>query len=229
MPSDEAQPLNSDLQRASLEDLEPRSRLTDNSRHHSPSLVSTTHHRGNSDGEAPAPPPIDTPQQKHSQMRHQGGAPPCPSEHYEKDSVVQRLWLWEIFSTVVAALAFAAIVITLALRRDRPLPKWPSAITINALLAVFTAIFKACLLMPISECISQLKWLWYQKPRPLGCMEQWDLASRGGLFCCPFPAMNCMMNILMCRSVGIPAPDLYSQEPGPCYHWSHPYYGSNGS
>lgn len=56
-------------------------------------------------------------------MRHQGGAPPCPNEHYEKDSVVQRLWLWEIFSTIVAALALAAIVITLALRRDRPLPK----------------------------------------------------------------------------------------------------------
>lgn len=95
------------------------------------------------------------------------------------DSCVQRLWLCEILSITAAALALATIVIILVLHRDHPLPKWLSAITINALIAVFTAIFKACLMMPVAECIGQLKWLWYQKSRPLSHIEQWDLASRG--------------------------------------------------
>lgn len=92
---------------------------------------------------------------------------------------LHRFWFWEVLSILGAVVALAAMVITLLLHQDKPLPKWPSAITINALIAVFSAILKACVVMPIAESISQLKWLWFQKARPLRHFEQWDLASRG--------------------------------------------------
>ncbi|KAF4876379.1 hypothetical protein CGCSCA1_v004541 [Colletotrichum siamense] len=96
-----------------------------------------------------------------------------------RDSLLNRLWAWEVLSIAVATVALAAMFITLLLHQDRTLPKWPSMITINALIAVFSAILKACLMMPIAEGLSQLKWLWYEKPRPMKHIAQWDMASRG--------------------------------------------------
>lgn len=135
----------------------------------SPSLYET----GGSNGGRGKPPVYTT-----VQGRHQGHVPSSRSKCGHPD------WFWETLSIVVAIVALAAMVITLVLHRDRPLPNWPFAITINALVAVFSAILKACLVMPIAECISQLKWLWFQKPRPLNQIDQWDLASRGrsGIF-----------------------------------------------
>ncbi|KAH8760383.1 hypothetical protein F5883DRAFT_425790, partial [Diaporthe sp. PMI_573] len=112
-------------------------------------------------------------------MSHKGEDISYPEQKSQCNTHSYRPWLWEVSSIAAATFALAAIVITLVIHRGRPLPQWPSAITTNALVAVFTAIFKACLMMPIAECMGQLKWLWYQKPRPLGYMEQWDLASRG--------------------------------------------------
>lgn len=123
---------------------------------------------------APAYTPIDHKLQQNVDVRHDDH-----DSHFESDNCIYRLWMWEILSILMAALALVAILITLVLHKDRSLPKWPSAITINALIAVFTAVFKACLMMPIAEGIGQLKWLWYQKSRPLRQIEHWDLASRG--------------------------------------------------
>lgn len=216
--SDEAQPLNARPSPVPAQDMD----LHNHSNEHHMSPVSppalSTHHGMDSGalGEA-APPytPLDSEQRRHLNSRYHGDGLYSKTDHR-----VHRLWLWELLSIAAAALALVATVITLALHKERPLPKWPSAITINALIAVFTAIFKACLMMPISECIGQLKWLWYQRPRPLGHMEQWDLASRGRLLRCPFPhnLFNNLLNwsylglkpthFLMFRSMGFSAPNL---------------------
>ena len=60
-------------------------------------------------------------------------------------------WLLEILSSCLAVVALMAIIVTLAVHSEKPLPQWPHAISINALIAVFTAIFKGCLLMPVAE------------------------------------------------------------------------------
>lgn len=179
--SGEAQALNTQYSRVYVEDSEHHHRSYEESG--SPTLPSTatTSCRTHSGGQGETG-PVYTPADR-QQQRYFGEHQQEDDHSFQNFQVVQRLWLWEILSIAVAALCLAAIVITLVLRRDRPLPKLPSAITINALIAVFTAIFKACLMMPIAECIGQLKWLWYQKSRPLKHMEQWDLASRGGLPC----------------------------------------------
>lgn len=175
LPSDEA--LNTHPSRIDGEAIGLRNDPYDRSISPLSPPASTINYSEDSGRREDAPPsytPIDSQEPKQNGTRHKIRDLPTRS-----DSSIQRLWLWELLSIAVAALALAAIVITLVLRKDRPLPKWPSAITINALIAVFTAIFKACLMMPIAECIGQLRWLWYQKSRPLRHMEQWDLASRG--------------------------------------------------
>lgn len=99
-----------------------------------------------------------------------------------KNSWIHRFWLWEAMSLVGATGALATIVIVLVQHGNRPLPKWPWMISINTFIAIFSAVFKTCLIMPTAEGIGQLKWLWFRKSRPLNHMEQWDLASRGDTF-----------------------------------------------
>jgi hypothetical protein len=65
------------------------------------------------------------------------------------------------------------------------MPQWPSGISLNTVVAVFSAIMKAALIMPVAEGISQLKFLWFRRNRPLADLEDFDNASRGpwGSFC----------------------------------------------
>lgn len=65
--------------------------------------------------------------------------------------VLRYPWLLEVFSCLVACTALFGIIITLYLHEGRPLPQWPSMISINSLIAIFTAIFKAAILLPIAE------------------------------------------------------------------------------
>lgn len=180
------------------------------------SQASTTYYNrdpGERGEAAPAYTPIDNQLQQEVGVRHDDH-----DSRFRGDNCIHRLWMWEILSVAMAALALVAIVITLALHKDRSLPKWPSEITINALIAVFTAVFKACLMMPIAEGIGQLKWLWYQKSRPLRHMEQWDLASRGRLACLLYrPDSNPLYSFISLRKVGLHA---YNQVHGVLYSFS---------
>lgn len=89
-------------------------------------------------------------------------------------------WVAEILCCTLAIISLIAIVITLRLHQDKPLPQWPLGITINALIAIFGVLLKAGLIVPLSEGISQLKWQWFQKqPRKLIDMDDFDVASRG--------------------------------------------------
>lgn len=88
-------------------------------------------------------------------------------------------WLNETMSILVSLGALTAIVVILATHQDQPLPKWPSLISINSLISIFSSILKAALLLPITEGISELKWIWFSSPRPLSDMDRFDIASRG--------------------------------------------------
>ena len=57
----------------------------------------------------------------------------------------------EFASLLLAYVVFTAIFVTLAIHQGQPLPQWPGLISINALIAIFTAIFKAALVMPVAE------------------------------------------------------------------------------
>lgn len=61
------------------------------------------------------------------------------------------IWTTEILSCTIASLCLAAIIGILSTHQGLPLPQWPLNITINALVAVFTAIFKMALLVPVAD------------------------------------------------------------------------------
>lgn len=93
------------------------------------------------------------------------------------------VWSIEIASLVLAFVSFVAIIITLLMHQNRPLPHWPSLISINTLIAIFTSVMRASMLLPVAEGISQLKWLWFHHAHPLIDLEGFDLASRGPWGC----------------------------------------------
>ena len=103
---------------------------------------------------------------------------PKKVRHYSK-STINIIWLPEIASFLFSLLALVAIVILLAARKDRPLPKWPSLLNINSLVAIFSSISKAALLLSISECIGELKWIWFANPQQVSDFDRFDSASRG--------------------------------------------------
>jgi len=93
----------------------------------------------------------------------------------------QDTWMAELFSCLVALVALVMMVIVLAVYQGRPMPQWPRAISLNTLVAVFSAVLKAALMMPVGEGISQLKYLWFREMHPLIDLEDFDSASRGPL------------------------------------------------
>ena len=69
-------------------------------------------------------------------------------------------WTIELLSVLLAGIALAAIVITLLVHEDKPQPQWPKVISINTLVAIFTAILKAALMVSVAEgrpCTNQFE------------------------------------------------------------------------
>jgi hypothetical protein len=88
-------------------------------------------------------------------------------------------WLPEISSLLLAVMVLIAMAILLATTKDKEQPNWPSLLNINALLSILASIFKAAMLYPIVEVISELKWIQFAKPHPLGDMKRWNAVSKG--------------------------------------------------
>jgi hypothetical protein len=87
------------------------------------------------------------PREEHNET---GRSPTRRMKHESRD-LGRHLWIAEILSYTLALVALAAIVITLALHNNKPLPQWPSLISINSLVAIFTSILKAAMLLPVAE------------------------------------------------------------------------------
>lgn len=62
-----------------------------------------------------------------------------------------RIWYLEVLSISLAFGSLASIIIILSIHQGRPLPQWPSFVSINSLVAIFSAILKAALVMPVAE------------------------------------------------------------------------------
>jgi len=88
-------------------------------------------------------------------------------------------WSYEIMSILLAFSALGGIIAVLAYFDGKPLPSWPSSITINAVIAVLATITTACMSVPLSSGLGQLKWIRFKQGRaPLSDMEMFDDASR---------------------------------------------------
>ncbi|KAF2819752.1 hypothetical protein CC86DRAFT_429958 [Ophiobolus disseminans] len=97
---------------------------------------------------------------------------------YER--VITDWWWWELGSWFVSFACVTTIVALLFYYDGKKQPNHVvKGITLNAFIAVFAAVAKAALILPVSEAIGQLKWIWFRKERKLFDFYAFDNASRG--------------------------------------------------
>lgn len=65
-------------------------------------------------------------------------------------------WLWEALSLAASTVTLVAIIILLRVYQDRTLEQWGLPVSINAVLAILSAAFKATLALPVTEGVSCL-------------------------------------------------------------------------
>jgi hypothetical protein len=94
-----------------------------------------------------------------------------------------RTWWLEFLSCALFAGALVGLIFTIRPYEGRPLPQWPYRLTINSLIAVYTVILRAPMLFVAAEGLSQLKWRWFDRDRPLKDLLHFDNASRGPWGC----------------------------------------------
>lgn len=73
----------------------------------------------------------------------------------------------------------SSIVAILFYMNGKTLLDWKLPIQPNSLVAIFSTVGKSALLFAVSEGLGQLKWLYFEEPRALSQMENFDQASRG--------------------------------------------------
>jgi len=89
-------------------------------------------------------------------------------------------WWWDFGSWLVSFCCVVTIVSLLASYNGKPQPeKLSLGLTINAYIAIFSGLGKAALILPTSEAIGQLKWLWFRREKKLQDFCQLDYATRG--------------------------------------------------
>jgi hypothetical protein len=88
-------------------------------------------------------------------------------------------WWWEIGAALLSMTSMLLIIVVLVKVQDKPLANWNFAIQPASLIAVLTTIGKTAMLLAVAESISQLKWLYFDRPRPLVRFQEFDEATRG--------------------------------------------------
>lgn len=98
-------------------------------------------------------------------------------------------WIWEIVCAVLGALLILTLYLVLRHYDGRTAPQFGTAfgaaLTLNTIVSIIVTAARAALLLPVAECVSQLKWIWFSRDyRRLTDMSTFDKASRswsGGL------------------------------------------------
>lgn len=92
---------------------------------------------------------------------------------------VFRIWWLELLCCMLFVGALVAVVATIRPFQGRPLPQWPYHLSINSLISIYIVILKSSMLLVAAEGLSQLKWRWFERDRPLKDLVNYDDASRG--------------------------------------------------
>jgi hypothetical protein len=95
---------------------------------------------------------------------------------------IERVWLWELSACIMGIACLVAIVGALIYEDGRRLDQWRLFIAPNALVSFLGTLSKSCLLLAVSEVISQYKWLHFARTsHKLVDLQLFDAASRGPL------------------------------------------------
>jgi len=89
-------------------------------------------------------------------------------------------WLAEIICWIISVGCLIGLAFLLRAYENDEVPNWDYHLTLNTVIALFATVAKVLLMRPVTECISQLKWVYFaDKSHSLGDFESFDDASRG--------------------------------------------------
>lgn len=93
---------------------------------------------------------------------------------------VLKVWWQEIVWSIVSLICVVVLATLLNAYDGKPLPNWPSGLTLNTVIAFVSTVCRMAFILPVMEGLSQYKWNWYKRsPRPLADFRIFDEASRG--------------------------------------------------
>lgn len=99
---------------------------------------------------------------------------------YSQLNYYRNWWFWELFCTTLSIISIFAVVILLTQIDGVALSRWTFFFQPNTILSVLLFLTKSTMLVPVAECISQLKWEHFTARRQkLADLETFDQASRG--------------------------------------------------
>ncbi|GMG03699.1 hypothetical protein COH20_003092 [Aspergillus flavus] len=88
-------------------------------------------------------------------------------------------WKWEAAAATLSVIGLGLLIGFLFRINGTPYADWQHTASPNTVLSIIVTISKAALLVPVSGCLSQLKWNRYRNSVPLYDMQAIDQASRG--------------------------------------------------
>lgn len=71
-------------------------------------------------------------------------------------------WWQEMLSALSSVSCLVAIVVILYKVNGKPLADWNGPVSLNAVVSILSTAVKAGLILPVADCISQLKWIYLQ-------------------------------------------------------------------
>ncbi|KAK1757077.1 hypothetical protein QBC47DRAFT_459729 [Echria macrotheca] len=93
---------------------------------------------------------------------------------------LRKFWILELLWCLVGLGSAAAIIAVLAQYDGQKPPEWPLGITLNTFLAFLASVSKASLLIPVTEGLGQLRWIWFsRKARKADDFGLFEEATRG--------------------------------------------------
>lgn len=92
-------------------------------------------------------------------------------------------WLKQILPWLASVGLFVGMAAILKSVNGQPVPEWrigAHGLSLNALVALLATLDKVSLMMPVSDCLGQLKWNWHSgRGKSVRDFETFDKASRG--------------------------------------------------
>ncbi|KAL1592448.1 hypothetical protein SLS59_009801 [Nothophoma quercina] len=128
------------------------------------------------------------------------------AEYASSGSILKR-WSFEITSLLISLICLIWIVLIYVHESGRLLNNFPNALgTAN----VLGKIVSACLILPITEALGQLKWNWFHKSNAMWDFEIFDKATIGPWGLCYFLAEIQEVFVLVNATSAIAATTTYS-------------------
>jgi hypothetical protein len=91
-----------------------------------------------------------------------------------------REWYWEVLTWFLGSAALVVIIVLLVVLGNQPLDHWRlPMIQITTVVAALAQTAMATLIVSVSSCIGQLKWVWFRESHTLNDIQGFDDSSRG--------------------------------------------------